>query len=192
MRSGKSFTIGAVIAHGDRTWCEMLTGAQGLLAEHEYHLMLDIAATAARAEEMQIDSLRAKRVDGLLVAAMEGETENAAHFTEQYQTLREHVPVVLMERTLPGGIVDSVTVDDPLAGRLACEHLLELGHQRIAFLYAPYHDSAASRARRHGYNAAMRHAGLLPIPWPVDPVKGEPVEDAYATITNCLDSSTLR
>lgn len=58
-----------------------------------------------------------------------------------------------------------VLADDRMGGRLATEHLLELGHRRIVFLQG--HDRGANRyahysrlTREEGYKEAMRQAGL--------------------------------
>lgn len=71
-----------------------------------------------------------------------------------------HLPVVM---------IDPVDVDDPevvsigstnwAGGRTATEHLLELGHRRIAWIGGP-DASAASRERFHGYRAALDSAGV--------------------------------
>jgi DNA-binding LacI/PurR family transcriptional regulator len=56
-----------------------------------------------------------------------------------------------------------VHVDDVAGGRLATEHLLELGHERIAFLgdfEHNYHGFTSSAMRRVGYQEALLAAGL--------------------------------
>lgn len=182
LRSGKSFTVGAVVAPTDRAWGEMLTGAQGVFAEQEYHLLLDIAATAARREEMQVEALRAKRVDGLLIAPMDGEVHQIAAHQLLYQAMQGVTPTVLMERTLPGEITDSVCVDNHAAGREAAQHLLGLGHRSIAFLSAPHRDTTAVQARQNGYREAMQFAGLPTVFWTADTPLGDPVEEGRAAI----------
>ncbi|MFS0705358.1 LacI family DNA-binding transcriptional regulator [Cellulomonas sp. 179-A 9B4 NHS] len=70
---------------------------------------------------------------------------------------------------LPFVMVDPVDVDTPevvsigstnwAGGRTAAEHLLELGHRRIAWIGGPS-ASAASQERFHGYSAALDSAGV--------------------------------
>jgi DNA-binding LacI/PurR family transcriptional regulator len=73
------------------------------------------------------------------------------------------VPVVLVDRRAEGA--PSVYIDDEAGGRLATEHLLELGHRRIAFVGdledGPF-GFTSSAARRRGYEAALRDAGVEP------------------------------
>ena len=44
------------------------------------------------------------------------------------------IPIVLLDKTIPGVAIPSVTADNEAGGQLAVQHLLKLGHRRIAFL----------------------------------------------------------
>lgn len=68
-------------------------------------------------------------------------------------------PVVLVERRSDPHD-PWVAVDDPAAGRLATEHLIELGHTDIAFVGG--FDGQPSTSRYEGYVAAMNNARLPP------------------------------
>ena len=71
------------------------------------------------------------------------------------------MPVVLVD--YPHARVPTVHTDDVAGGRLATEHLLELGHERIAFLgdfEHNYHGFTSSAMRRVGYQEALSAAGL--------------------------------
>ena len=67
---------------------------------------------------------------------------------------------MLVDRQAEGA--PGVYTDDVAGGRLATEHLLELGHERIAFLGdtegGPF-GFTSSEARRRGYEAALEDAG---------------------------------
>jgi LacI family transcriptional regulator len=72
------------------------------------------------------------------------------------------VPVVLAMRRLAGLRLTSVTPDNMRGARRAVEHLIGLGHRRIAFV-GGYEDMIAHGERSGGWRAAMEAAGL-PIP----------------------------
>jgi DNA-binding LacI/PurR family transcriptional regulator len=59
--------------------------------------------------------------------------------------------------------VDSVTVDNVLAARLAIEHLLKLGHRRIGFVTGPLR-TVNRQGRLEGYRQALREFGVTPDP----------------------------
>ncbi len=66
---------------------------------------------------------------------------------------------VVVDRTIAGIDLPSVTVDNRLGARLATEHLLALGHHRIACVSGPP-DASTARHRVEGYRDAVRAAGL--------------------------------
>jgi LacI family transcriptional regulator len=59
---------------------------------------------------------------------------------------------------------DSVGPRDREGGRLATQHLLELGHRRIGYVRTSMVEPGGDRARRAGYVAALRKAGVEPPP----------------------------
>ena len=63
---------------------------------------------------------------------------------------------------------DFLALDNVRGARLATEHLLALGHRRIAF-FGGHRDSSSCRQRREGYREALRAAGITPEPqWLVE------------------------
>ena len=70
-------------------------------------------------------------------------------------------PVVLVSRTSRLSGVDTVNDDGEAGAALAVEHLVQLGHRRIAHLDGG--GAAGAAARRRGFQRAMRAHGLEPI-----------------------------
>ena len=169
LRSGKSFTIGAVVGYTSSPfWSEVLAGAQGVLAERDYHLLLDYAPSDARLEETQIEALKQKRVDGFLIAPSDDDPESpdTKPAIEHYRALEaEKMPFVFVDRFVPGLDADYVAADNFSAARTATRHLLRLGHKRVAYVYSPHRMNTAQRERLQGYQSVMREARLEPIPW---------------------------
>ncbi len=74
------------------------------------------------------------------------------------------MPLVVVDpRDEPGPEVNSVGATNWSGGLAATNHLIELGHRRIATITGPS-DLLCSRARLHGYRAALETAGLLSDP----------------------------
>ncbi|MBC7806843.1 MAG: LacI family DNA-binding transcriptional regulator [Akkermansiaceae bacterium] len=169
LRSGKSFTIGAVVGYTSSAfWSEVLAGAQSVLAEHDYHLLLDYAPSELRQEETQIEALKQKRVDGFLIAPSDDDPESPDNKSavEHYRALEEEkIPFVFVDRFVPGLDADYVAADNFSAARTATRHLLRLGHKRVAYVYAPHRMNTAQRERLQGYQSVMKEARLEPIPW---------------------------
>ena len=189
LRSGKSFTVGAVVGYSSAFWDEVLAGAQSVFAEREYHLLLDYAPSDARREEMQIEALKAKRVDGFLIAPSDGDPASGEGApTAYYRVLRdENIPFVFVDRFVPGLDADYVAADCFAAARTATRHLLRLGHKRIAFLYSHHRMNSVQRELLDGYQMVMREAGRTPLPWEAVRVRPDRSEEGADAIRDLLN-----
>ncbi|PTL78513.1 LacI family DNA-binding transcriptional regulator [Vitiosangium sp. GDMCC 1.1324] len=96
--------------------------------------------------------LAARRVDGLVV--LTGVVDDA--------TLLDHatrMPLVITGRNLQGPNVVSIHADNEQAGFDATQHLIELGHTRIAHISGP-EGNLDAQARLAGYRRALKEANL--------------------------------
>ncbi|NIZ90462.1 LacI family DNA-binding transcriptional regulator [Kineococcus rubinsiae] len=138
---------------------------QGEVVEALYASVLDGAAGgdgwrlvleptgSRRPEAVALQALLDQRCEAVVLV---GPTSAKA----QLASLAARVPVVVLTRAVRGLDVDVVRTDDEAGARLATEHLLALGHTRIAHLHGGRAPGAAER--RAGYGAALRRAGLAP------------------------------
>ena len=142
-----------------------------------YYLI--ISTSHSRAEEFQrtIDALD-RRIDGLIVMAPELDAEGTASL------LTSDTPVVFVNTQTEGLDADAINFDNFAGGRMVTEHLLALGHRRIALAAGPERTWDA-RERRRGYRSAMIEAGLDPDALEVD--GGFAREDGYAAAQALLE-----
>jgi len=75
---------------------------------------------------------------------------------------RSGAPFVLIEREVAGAEADSVIADQHKAGYIGTEHLIRLGHERIAFVDNPRSPAIAELDR--GHRAALEHHGVTHSP----------------------------
>jgi LacI family transcriptional regulator len=104
-----------------------------------------------------VETLLQQRVAGIVFlsfVARTGEIDDALK--------RADVPIVFLG--LSSRWADSVGPRDRQGGALAAEHLLELGHRRIAYVRTPLVEASGDRARHDGYRAALRRAGVAALP----------------------------
>jgi DNA-binding LacI/PurR family transcriptional regulator len=92
------------------------------------------------------------RIDGLLIASSTGANRDVLR-----RLLDESVPCVFVNRRLAGS-GRNVVMRERDAGRLAAEHLLELGHRRLAIVAGP-RDLDTSRLRCRGFVETAERAG---------------------------------
>lgn len=95
------------------------------------------------------------------------------------------LPVLVFNRTLDGPGWDVLALDNRRGARLATEHLIALGHRRIAF-YGGHAGSSSCAQRRAGYLDALQAADLAPNPaWLIEtaPSRIAAARDAAALFT---------
>ncbi|HEX3976422.1 MAG TPA: LacI family DNA-binding transcriptional regulator [Solirubrobacteraceae bacterium] len=114
-----------------------------------------------------VDALLGHRVAGIVFLAF---VARRSHVNDSLQ--RAGVPIVFLGLSEAWG--DSVGPRDTEGGRLATDHLLELGHRRIAYVRTPLVERSGDRARYSGYRSAMTRGGLEALPAHVwEPGAGE-------------------
>jgi LacI family transcriptional regulator len=118
--------------------------------ESGYALLLGNGTDDPAREAAYLESLAARRVDGLLIAASRLTRRHAATLE------RLRAPTVLVNCESAEGRWPSAMSANHDGGRLAAEHLLALGHRHLGFVTVE--GEAAARERRAGVEAAMREA----------------------------------
>ena len=114
----------------------LVRGAELVLAHHGYTTLFANTDNDPDAQYQRLGMLLSWRVAGLLLATARRDQPFAPELA------RSGVPVVLMSRTLDATSLPSATADEPAGVAQAVDHLLELGHRRIAYLGAPLWTSA--------------------------------------------------
>lgn len=156
LRRARSGLIGlAVHDASNPIYSEIIEGAQAAAARAGYALMLADVDALATDDSMFKRVMSAGAIDGLLLQRAGTKADGLVT-----KVASGRVPTILLnDRTKKA--VGSVAVDDYGAARLATEHLLELGHERIALLQV---DGPATRTnrRRRGWEDAIRATGLIP------------------------------
>ena len=128
---------------------EMLRGIQDALFKHDYDLLLYGVNHPKQIEAYLYRSLRVGHADGILLASL--------GLPAEYSTakLRDNFPLILIDRR--NEHFDSFSVENVAGARIATEHLLALGHRRIAMITGNA-DTTPSIERSKGYHAALEAA----------------------------------
>ncbi len=151
----RSHIIGVVIPDFSHTFfSEIVSGIQEAVERRGYTLILCNSAGDENRETREINMLIGSRADGLIVASSFERGDSTLFRGLQ----SEGVPFVLIDRNFDDMTGPFVGVDDETAGRLAAEHLLELGHRRLALIPGPHLSTSERRAR--GFLTAAAKAGV--------------------------------
>ncbi|WP_146779047.1 LacI family DNA-binding transcriptional regulator [Actinomadura craniellae] len=155
LRTTRTGTVGLFIPDfANPVYAEIITGAETAAAARDCVLMVG-SSTAGGSARGYLDLLGPGRVDGLLLAG------GAITDEEQAVLADRGLPWLFVNRRGGGG--RHVVLADGLAARIAVEHLVELGHRRIAHVGGPA-DADTAQRRRDGYAAALRAGGLAEDP----------------------------
>ena len=147
--------IGVILPKLSSESCaRMVEGISRVLDEQGYQLLLVNTANDNTREVRAMDMLRHDAVDGIILIA--------SIFTPEHEAVLESlkIPVVILGQQHPG--YSCVYHDDFGAARAATARMLEKGRRLPGFLGATMLDKAVGQARRAGYEAALRDAGLMP------------------------------
>lgn len=153
---GRSLTVTVVVPFLTRpSVVERLRGIEAALVEAGLDMIVMNVESAARRDAILRDVSRKERVDGLILMSI------APHEEELARIQAIGLPLMLVDahhRSVP-----RVVVDDVDGGRMAAQHLLDLGHRRIGFVGdvpRPGFGFSSSRLRHRGVEQALRDAGL--------------------------------
>ncbi|HEX8359974.1 MAG TPA: LacI family DNA-binding transcriptional regulator, partial [Longimicrobium sp.] len=145
---GRSYAIGVVVPDlSNPFYLDVVTGVQRVAAEAGYVVLPGDTREVSAARHLE--ALRARQVDGLILDGLGASSLPADALSGTEVVLVDEPP----ERW-PGVASDALE-----AGRLAAEHLLGLGHRRLAFM-GPASDVHGFRMRERGFFAALRGAGV--------------------------------
>ncbi|SDG50491.1 transcriptional regulator, LacI family [Fontibacillus panacisegetis] len=132
-------------------YSELIRSVQDVALSNGYDLVA--CSSMGGKESTAVKFLREKRVDGAIVLAH--------NITDEVllQTASSNFPIVAMDRVTTGEGLISIVVDGELGGYKATRHLIDHGHQSIAFVSGPA-NSYDNMLRYQGYLRAMHEAGL--------------------------------
>lgn len=132
---------------------EILRGIDETLSEAGYGLIIANLDNSTDKETRYVDLVLAGQVDGVLLLC--------GHVIGRPgRSLREAgLPMVAVCERIPGETFPQVEIDNRAAARVAVEHLISLGHRRIAYLSGPQ-TNILDGERCAGYREALAAHGL--------------------------------
>lgn len=132
LRTGRTHTVGVLIPDlTNPMFPPIIRSIERSLAEQGYIVILADSDNNQKNETAIAESLKSRHVDGLILAT--------AHRRDSVVStcVEENIPLVLVNRTIDAHSVTAVINDDEHGINLAVSHLVELGHQSIAYIGGP-------------------------------------------------------
>ncbi len=151
--TGQSFQVGVIVPTLLHPFfAEVLEALSSTMKQDGYAVMISSSMEDPVIEEAAIEQLLGHRMDGLIVASCSSSPAKFKYLKEQ------GIPFVLIDRFFPGLRTNFVGVDDRAVGRMATEHLIEMGCKRIAHIRGlPF---TTGVGRFEGYKQALARHGM--------------------------------
>ncbi len=147
-------TVGIVVTTiADPFAAGVVDGIEDAATEFGFSVFLANSNADPEREIRVVRSFEERRVDGIIVTS----SRAGAIYVRMIGQLR--IPIVLLNNQHPSEYVQSVMIDNVEASARATSHLIELGHQNIAYLGDRYGEQSDTE-RFSGYRHALQAAGL--------------------------------
>jgi LacI family transcriptional regulator len=154
LKNDKTYTIGVLVPNSSNPYfAELIRWIEDAAFELGYNIILCNAHGGGHKQTAYLRLLMEKRIDGLVLVASGADDE------QDLLLRHEAVPIVQLERALPGLDADLIQAGEEEGGYEATRHLIELGHRDIVCVSGPA-DLPRTRERVGGFMRAMAEAGL--------------------------------
>lgn len=151
--TGRSYLVGLVVPGLLHPFfAEVAKALSTVIRAKGYSLIVSSSEEDSELERQEIRQLLARRLDALAIASSGTDIETFQRMDLQSQ------PYVLIDREFPGLVANFVGIDDKTAGRIATEHLLDIGCKCVAHI-GGREDSTGMR-RFEGYKQALQNRGV--------------------------------
>lgn len=154
LKTNRTRTIGLVVPDiTNPVFPPIIRGAEDALAEQGYVAILANTDSNRSRESGITETMRARGVDGLILASVTRDDETVAALSE------EGLPIVTVNRQVDDPRISSVVHDEDSGVRITLEHLMSLGHRRIANVAGPQ-TLSTGRSRHAAFERHKVEMGL--------------------------------
>ncbi len=150
--SGQSFMIGLVVPDLVHAFfSEVAKSIAKVIREKGYGLVISSSNDDPRLEREELSQMMRHRVDALIVASCQETPKNLIEVSKE-------TPLILLDRRYKDFKANFIGFDSVRIGRMATEHLIEMGFRRIAYIGGK--SASTSLERLQGYRDALAHHNL--------------------------------
>ncbi len=157
VRGGRSHILGLMIPDIQNPFfSDVARGVEDYAYTHEYAVILCSSDEDPKKQAFYLNTMQAESVDGIILPPIPGENRVIEELLE-----KDRLPVVCLDRRLPGSSPDTVVVDNRRGAFEAVERLIRLGHRRIGIIIG-LPSLSTSRERLEGYMEALSKHRVAP------------------------------
>lgn len=153
-KGGKAHIIGFIIPDIENSfYSSIVRGVENVAYTNDYAVILCNSGEDAERENYYLNVLRGESVDGIVLPPIPENRVAATNFKQI------DIPTVCFDRQPEEGLFDTVVTDNRRSTRTAIEHLIRLGHERIAIICGSL-NLYTSVERLNGFKDAFHKHGL--------------------------------
>lgn len=173
LRAGISTTVGFVVLNSQNPFYnDVVRGAQDEAAARGLAILYGSSEEDEARQKLYLDLFQQQQVRGILLAPY-GDV-----LSELRRLRRAGIATVLVDRLSADSEFSSVSLDSIAGGRIAMQHLVEIGRRRVAFVGGPFQLRQVDD-RLAGARAAAEDADP-PVSLEVIPTAGMTIEEGVA------------
>ncbi|GGO86297.1 LacI family transcriptional regulator [Marinobacterium nitratireducens] len=132
LKKGRSMTIGVIIPDlMNPVFPPILKGIMNYLNREAYTSIIAYSENDMELALTEIKRMKGRQVDGFILAGAFRDD-----FSVDY-CVDNNIPAITVGRSVDKDVVDKIVIDNESGMQQMVEHLLELGHRRIALIAAP-------------------------------------------------------
>jgi len=150
LKTKRTNTIGMLIPDMTNPFFAYLArGVEDAASENGFNIILCNSDEKLEKERTYLKILKEKRVDGLILSSVHIKDKSI------FRLEKIKYPYILVSRDIAGLDKNCIIVNDIAGGTMATEHLIKLGHRRIAHITGPLKVKSAIN-RLEGYRIALK------------------------------------
>lgn len=151
-------TIGVITTYlSDYIFPSIIRGIEKELSEYNYSLMLASTHNDVKEERLNLEKMLANNVDGLIIEPTKSNLLNP-NLNYYLNLSSSGIPLLMLHATYDELKLPYIAMDDEGAGKKATNHLIDLGHKKIAMITKT--DDLQGKNRLSGYIKALQAAGM--------------------------------
>ena len=181
LKTNQTQVLGVIVSNiADPFFAEIIQGIEDVAQRNGYSLFMAASQRDPEREQTIVQAMYTHRVDGVIICSTSFSVEQSQQFS-QYG-----IPIVVVNNQAAEDFRYSIYHDDVDGSRQVTRHLLDLGHQKIAYLG----NSLSGRTtldRLAGFQQEMENASLLIPAGYIHQVPGGSPENGLSALNHFLD-----
>lgn len=154
LKTDNNLTIGAIIPSiSNPFYASVMLGIEEIAQQNGYHVFLCNSKQSSKLEDEYLKTLFENQVEGVIISSISTNQQLLAHLLDL------GMKVVAIDQHINLDRVKQIEFNYRKGGYIAARHLIENGHQKIAYITAPL-DRHSRKSIYQGYQEALEEAGI--------------------------------